>query len=547
MYYLKPNKNQIKKMKKLITKIAVAAGMVVAVGTTGSAQNNLGADCGCPSVSSRPTKNFTSYVDVDGNLLANLYLSCDTTYILNDKVWVGAGKTITIAPGTVIKGTPTGVGVQQNSLVIMKGGKINASGTATCPIVFTSTNDPVNGTYPIGNRAEWGGIQILGSAQLARLGGVAIAGGGTTANGEWLMEGLNADARSIFGGGATPNNSDNSGVLRYISIRHAGGATAANVELNGLSLGAVGSGTTIENIEVLSNDDDAIEWWGGTVNCKYLNFMFLNDDGYDIDLDYDGKLQFLFGVKAPAAVAPGGESGFEWDGDEGSSTWFGGYTSAVSTIKSHPVVYNATIIGNGSNVGAGGTGTTAGNPFGISFKADAEGEIYNSIFTGFRGGMNLQGGSDSSYVNWVNNLVKVQCNHWVGCTFPASNTNVQFTGSDSTKFFSENNVNTNSIAGFDYVFNINGTTNVVSDNIDVVPSSNLSTSCSAPNDGFFTPAPYRGAFEAGKKPWLNKWAYTSVINVIPGLTPCPTDLNSDGQTNTSDFLLFVAQFNLSCN
>ena len=106
-------------MKKLIAKFAVAAGMVVAAGTTGSAQNNLGADCGCPPVSGRPTKNFTSYVDVNGNLLANLYLYCDTTYILNDKVWVGAGKTITIAPGTVIKGTPTGIGVQQNSLVII--------------------------------------------------------------------------------------------------------------------------------------------------------------------------------------------------------------------------------------------------------------------------------------------------------------------------------------------------------------------------------------------------------------------------------------------
>jgi hypothetical protein len=101
------------------------------------------------------------------------------------------------------------------------------------------------------------------------------------------------------------------------------------------------------------------------------------------------KCSSLFGVKAPAAVAPGGESGFEWDGDEGASTWFGGYTSAVSTIKSHPVVYNATIIGNGSNTGAGGTGTTTGNPFGISMKSDAEGEVYNSIFTGFRGGINL--------------------------------------------------------------------------------------------------------------------------------------------------------------
>lgn len=532
----------------MIAKIAVAAGMVVAAGTTGFAQNNLGSDCGCPAVNTRPTRNLSFYTDVDGNQIPNnLYLSCDTTYILNDKIWVGNGKSITIAPGTVVKGVVTGPGVNQNSLIIMRGGKIFANGTSTCPIVFTSNNDNLSGSYPIGTRGDWGGIQILGRAQLARLGGVAIAGGGTTANGEWIMEGLAADPRSVFGGGASPINDDNSGVMRYVSIRHAGGSVAANVELNGLSLGAVGSGTTIENIEVVSNDDDGIEWWGGTVNGRYLNFMFLNDDGYDIDMDYDGKLQFLFGVKAPVAVASGGESGFEWDGDEGSSTWFGTYTSAVSTIKSHPVVYNATIIANGSNTGASGTGTTTGNPFGISMKSDAEGEVYNSIFTGFRGGVNLQGGADSSYVNWINNLVRIECNHWVGCTFPGSNTNVQFTGSDSTKFFAAGNVNTNSIPGFDYSFDINGTTNAVTNNIDVVPNSNLTTTCTPPADGFFTPANYRGAFEAGKKPWLNKWAYTQVISVIPGLAPCPTDFNGDGITNTTDFLTFVSQFNLSCN
>lgn len=536
-------------MKNMIAKIAVAAGMVVAAGTTGFAQNNLGADCGCPAVSSRPTRNLSFYADVDGNQVpTNLYLSCDTTYILNSKLWVPSGKTITIAPGTVIKGALTAVNAPQNSLVIMRGGKIFASGTNTCPIVFTSVNDNVSGSYPIGTRAEWGGIQILGRAQLARLGGVGLTGGGTTANGEWVMEGLNNDPRSVFGGGSSPINDDNSGVMRFVSIRHAGGATAANVELNGLSLGAVGSGTTIEYIDIVSNDDDGIEWWGGTVNCKYLNFMFLNDDGYDIDMDYDGKLQFLFGVKAPAAIASGGESGFEWDGDEGSSTWFGGYTSAVSTIKSHPVVYNATIIGNGSNVSATGSGFTTGNPFGISFKADAEGEVYNSIFTGFRGGMNLVSASgDSSYTNYINNLVKVQCNHWVGNTFPASNSNVPFTGADSIKFFGDNNVNTNTIAGFDYSFDINGTTNAVTNNIDVVPNSNLATTCTPPADGFFAPANYRGAFEAGKKPWLNKWAYTQVISVIPGLAPCPTDFNGDGITNTTDFLTFVSQFNLSCN
>lgn len=538
-------------MKNMIAKIAVAAGMVVAAGTTGFAQSNLGADCGCPAVASRPTRNLSFYADANGNQVpTNLYLSCDTTYILDSKLWVGSGKTITIAPGTVVKGAVSGANVPQNSLVIMIGGKIFASGTNTCPIVFTSINDNLNGAYPIGTRADWGGIQILGSAQLARIGGVAIAGGGTTVNGTWLMEGLNADPRSVFGGGSTPNNNDNSGVLRYVSIRHAGGAIAANVELNGLSLGAVGSGTIIENLEIVSNDDDGIEWWGGTVNGKYLNFMFLNDDGYDLDMDYDGKLQFLFGVKAPASIAPGGESGFEWDGDEGTSTWFGGYTSAVSTWRSHPVVYNATIIGNNATASATGTGTTTGNPFGVSFKSKAEGEIYSSIFTGFNAAFNLQSSTDSSKFLYDQNLIKIACNTVIPNANGISATvaNVAITGADSVRFFgTDNNSRVASIAGFDASFNINGTTNAVSDNIDVVPNANIATTCTPPADGFFAPANYRGAFEAGKKPWLNKWAYTQVINVIPGLAPCPTDFNGDGITNTTDFLTFVSNFNLSCN
>ena len=535
-------------MKKMTNRFLTALLISAASFTTASAQSNLGADCGCPPVASRPTKNVSIITDANGNLTSSYYMFCDTTYILNEKMWVANGVTLTIAPGTVIKGAITGVNVPQNSLIITRGGKLIADGTQTCPIVFTSANDPLNGTYPVGTRGDWGGVQILGRAQLARIG--STFGTTTTTNGEWVMEGLNNDSRSIFGGGTSPINNDNSGILRYVSIRHAGGATAANTELNGLSLGAVGSGTIIENVEVVANDDDGIEWWGGTVNGKYLSNLFVNDDGFDIDLDFDGKLQFLFGLKAPASIYSGGESGFEWDGDEGTSTWFGGYSSAVSTWRSHPVVYNATIIGNGSTVSATGTGFTTGNPFGVSFKSKAEGEIYNSIFTGFNAAFNMQAGTDSSKLLYDQNLIKIGCNHVIPNSkgISATAANVTFTGADSVRFFgTDQNASVASIAGFDASFAINGTTNQVTDNIDVVPGSNIATTCTPPADGFFTPANYRGAFEAGKKGWLNKWAYTSVVNIVPGLAPCPTDLNSDGVTNTSDFLLFVAQFNLSCN
>ena len=543
-------------MKKLIAQFAVAAGMVVAACSTASAQVNLGADCGCPTVSTRPVKDLGLYCDANGNLLANTTLYCDTIYTIGapataQKIWVGAGKTLTIKPGTVIKTYDTPVNTAASTLIITRDGKINAEGSPTCPIVLTSSADALDGTHPIGGRGEWGGLVIMGRAQVNRIG---VAASGTSvgcANGEMFMEGLSQlDSRSIFGGGLAYNNADNSGILKYVSVRYAGVPVATDVELNGISLGAVGSGTTIENIEVISNDDDAIEFWGGTVNVKYANFMFVNDDGYDMDLNYDGKMQFLFGVKAPASIASGGESGFEWDGDETTNTFYDNFSAASRGWRSHPVVYNATIIGNGSNTGATGTGTVPGNPFGISFKSDAEGEIYNSIITGFRGGVNMRTASgDSTKINYDLGLVKVGCNHFVGCTFPASAENVQFTGADSIKFFTTDlNVNTNSISGFDYIFNVtSGNPNSVTDNIDVVPDANISTLCTPPNDGFFKAANYRGAFEAGKKPWLNNWAYTSVLSVIPGLKPCPTDLSGDGVTNTTDFLIFVAQFNLSCN
>lgn len=536
--------------------MTAVATMLVAVSTVSNAQNNLGADCGCPTVSSRPVKNLGLYADPNGDLIAtNTTLYCDTVYTIGapgnvaQKIYVPNGKTLTVNPGTVIKTYDTNVNSAASSIVVTRGGKINAAGSATCGIVFTSILDNMDGTHPMGNRGEWGGVVIMGKAQVNRIGATGTLGV-NTANGEMFMEGLsNGDTRSIFGGGLTYDNNDNSGVLKYVSIRWAGVAIAPDVELNGLSLGAVGSGTTIENIEVISNDDDAIEFWGGTVNVKYANFMFVNDDGYDMDLNYDGKMQFLFGIKAPASIASGGEGGMEWDGDETSNTFYNNFTQASTGWRSHPVIYNATIIGNGSNVSATGTGTVPGNPFGISFKSDAEGEIYNSIFTGFRGGFNLRTASgDSTKINYDLGLVKVNCNHFVGCTFPASAENVQFTGADSVKFFADNNVNTNVIPGFDYSFAITSSaTNPVTDNIDVVPSSNLATLCTPPSDGFFVPANYRGAFDSSKKPWLNKWAYTSIINVTPGLAPCPTDLTGDGVTNTSDFLIFVAQFNLSCN
>ncbi len=245
-------------MKRLRFSVAViAAGFTM----TANAQNDLGQACGCPSVSSRPTLNLSLRADVDGNLTAaNTVLSCDTTYILNDKIYVGDGKSITIAPGTVIKGLQ-GVAGDNNALIVSRGGKIFAPGTCDCPIVFTANADPMNGTYGITNKGKWGGVVLLGKARNNLKGGF---GSNTVSDGIGFIEGFtSSEPRNNYGAapGAHDDN-DNSGIMTYVSIRHAGDIAGAANELNGLTLGSVGRGTTLSHIEVISNLDDGIEFFG---------------------------------------------------------------------------------------------------------------------------------------------------------------------------------------------------------------------------------------------------------------------------------------------
>ena len=178
-------------MKKLILKMTTAAAMLVAMSNVSNAQNNLGADCGCPTVSSRPVVNLGLRADVNGNLTdVNTILYCDTVYTIGaagnvaQKIYVSSGKTLTVNPGTVVKTYDTNVNSAASSLVVTRGGKINAAGSPTCGIVFTSILDNMDGTHPIGNRGEWGGVVIMGNAQVNR---IANPAGVTTQNGEMFM------------------------------------------------------------------------------------------------------------------------------------------------------------------------------------------------------------------------------------------------------------------------------------------------------------------------------------------------------------------------
>lgn len=585
-------------MKKRMNSIKALAVVALAFGAFGSlkAQSNLGASCGCPPVASRTDVIMSSlpgYVAIagtfGGELTTGANLTCDKNYILDKKIYIPAGQSINIAPGTVIKGATALTTAEATALIIERGGKIFASGSESCPIVFTAQADPMDGTYAISNTGKWGGLVILGKASnnlTFAVNGPYAAG---TGNGKLAV----ADGLGVIEGFATSNiqdrfgvmqnntnpvagetvgtfdDNDNSGVLRYVSVRHSGANLVVGNEINGITLGSVGRGTTIEHIEVVSCGDDNIELFGGTVNLKYCTTLFGNDDMYDWDLGWSGKAQFLFGMKSDLTSSPDADNGFEADADDNKSN---------NIPRSHPTFYNVTLVGNNKTTGTADNSALAA----INAKELTEGEIYNSVFANFREGLNLVKslGAGRTYPtggeawhNWSNiagpasatngngsQSLKVVCNTFVGCANPLTNGansagpgTAITTGADFTQFtVTDKNdiVVGNTLPCFDYSWAANTTTNVVSIKNDVTPNPALSISgCpTAPYDGFFEPAPYRGAFSSvNGENWLSNWSYSQVLNSTKGVRACPTDLNLDGTTDVNDFLIFAPAFGTSCN
>ncbi len=558
-------------MKTTISKLAATVAIAVISVTSSFAQTNLGADCGCPTpVSSRATVLLSTLVDGNDELITNAILTCNKTYILDKKIYVPSGKTLTINAGTVIKGRFRSTADSATALVVERGGRIIADGSSTCQIVFTAEADNLDGTYPVANKGQWGGVLIAGRATnnltLAANGPFNASGNGrlAIANGLGVFEGFASNnGRDQWGQnlslGEVFDDNDNSGILRYVSIRHAGANLLLGSEINGLTLGSVGRGTTIEHIEVTSCADDGIEFFGGTVNVKYYTCLFANDDMFDWDDGYSGKVQFVFGIKSSTndtvTTSKDADNGFEMDADDQSSNLL---------PRSHPIIYNTTFIGNAKQaLTSDNSGLSA-----IQAKELTEGEIYNSVFAEFRYGLNMRKtiaaarapGTSEAYHNWSaangngSNSLKIKCNTFVGMTkdivIDNNGTGTLLTA-DTTQFYTtDKNVHASSIPGFTYIWNMNGTSNAVTTKFDAIPNPELTLpgGCpSAPADGFFTPVTYKGAFASTGKNWMSDWAYAQVLNITSGLVACPTDINADGVTDNVDFLLLLAQFNQSCN
>lgn len=325
---------------------------------------------------------------ITGNLNGNVNWSNDTIYKLTGKVYVKAGGTLNIAPGTIIKGDVATAG---SCLIVTRGGKINAVGTPTQPIVFTSSATPGNKST-----GDWGGLVIAGNAKVNVTGGIGTFEGGNLAN----PDGTTSDGQ--YGG---LNDLDNSGELKYVRIEYAGFPFAPNNELNGLTMGGVGSGTKISYIQVSYGLDDAFEWFGGTVNCDHLVSFRGNDDDFDTDFGFSGKVQFGVALRDTAvADAVSGANGFESDNDAAGSG---------NGPKTRAIFSNFTMVGPRHTGSVSDTNYNKNFKRGAHIRRNSEQSIFNSIFMGWPTGNHIDG--DSCHKNADSSLLVMQNNVIAGC------------------------------------------------------------------------------------------------------------------------------------
>ena len=349
-------------MKKTIFTLSA----IVALAFTGCMQDEA------PPILEDPGNSGTvgnNTVSVSGMISESTTWTNDNIYVLNQKVVVPSGVVLTIQAGTIIKGTE-GTGSLASALIIAQGGKLNAVGTATEPIIFTSINDNIEVGQTAGtnlnetNSGLWGGLIVLGYAPSSFSGDVDVV----------QIEGIPADDTfGLYGG---EDATDNSGVYQYISIRHGGALIGEGNEINGLTLGGVGSGTVIENIEVVANVDDGIEFFGGTVNATNLLVWAQGDDAIDIDQGYSGIID-----NAIVILGANSDHAFEIDGPEGTAT--GSFTLRNSTIVGNAVTEN----GEYADYRSKAMGRTE-NIYAYGFKSSSDVELDNDgVATNYNDGL----------------------------------------------------------------------------------------------------------------------------------------------------------------
>lgn len=314
----------------------------------------------CKKNDSSETPQKEDYTVLTGDIDANTTLSADKKYLLKGFVYVTKGATLHIEPGTIIKGDKASKG----SLIITRGAKIDAQGTASKPIVFTSSADK-------GARREgdWGGVILLGKAPINAKGGEAKIEGGLTPTAG------SSEKDYIWYGGT--DASDNSGAMKYCRIEFAGIAFSPDNEINGLTIAGVGNKTTFSYIQVYRSGDDAFEWFGGTANADHLVSTYTWDDDFDTDFGFSGKVQFGVAQRAKTIADQSGANAFESDNDANGST---------NSPQTSAQFSNFTIVGPISSKNTSSDpvkGINANFQHGAQIRRNSSISIVNSLIIGF--------------------------------------------------------------------------------------------------------------------------------------------------------------------
>ena len=412
----------------------------------------------------------------------------DKVWVLNGLVFVNDGQVLTIEAGTVIKGKP-GQEVDASAFIVARGGKVMANGTQSEPIIFTAEADQLNGNIGLDQRGLWGGVILLGKARL------------NSNPGESAIEGIpTSEPRGLYGGS---DDNDNSGVLSYVSIRHGGTDIGEGNEINGLTLGGVGSQTSINYIEVIANKDDGVEFFGGMPGLKHVVVSYCADDSYDYDEGFRGYGQFWLAVQDEAGGA--GDRLGEHDGGTDPET---GEPYAI------PNIYNATYIGRGA---------AAGKRV-ITFRDNAGGKYYNSIFANQAKGIDVEilSGDQNSYKQFEdgNLLVNNSIFSDVADGVAEGIFKLSFTGdsvdNDGNKVIGDDGKQlptkaleekvTSSIPAWvaHFTEGQNSTATGIVTATNPIPASGAANGVT-PGDSWFTSVTYQGAFQPGGNNWAAGW------------------------------------------
>ncbi len=434
------------------------------------------------TVTEKPKETVT----VAEAITANTTWTANKFYLLKGNVYVNSGAELTIEPGTIILGDK----VTKGSLIIARGAKIHAKGTETSPIIFTSS-------APKGfrNYGDWGGVVILGKAQnnqsvTQKIEGISAATGDS---------GFHGTGTTIDD---TQFNASSSGEFYYARIEFAGIALSTDNELNGLTLGSVGSGTEVHHVQVSYSGDDSFEWFGGTVNTKNLVAYRGWDDEFDTDFGYSGKNQFLVSYRDPNIADKSGSNGFESDNDGTGSVDKFPLTSATFSNVSFfgPFVY--------ANLSSGALSNSNVNnnyQHGAHIRRNTAIQVYNTLFVGT--------GKIDGVLFEKANVAAVFKNNYIGrITGAAKGTTVAGNGYDDANFATDNIIAA-TLNGVDLSANFTGLTgagDIANPFVALASTSVLATGATdvsgiAP----LVKTDYRGAFSTTEttvaSSWLKGW------------------------------------------